>query len=154
MLIFRNVTTTIGYIALNFYTEIPGSWRRNLYDFGDPLTFLLAPPSGPILCFIACKACDSPISCTFYVAPSTTVPECSLSMTVDSESCYVAGYLPLILNPAHHVETFFLRRYCVHVEGFCFFFFFLAPVILFFSRKSQEKETGNTVKGLTAESNP
>ena len=38
-----NISTTIGCIAVTFHTVIRGPQRMNPHDFGEPLTFLLAP---------------------------------------------------------------------------------------------------------------
>ncbi len=41
-----NISTTIGWIVIKFCTDVHGSQRMNPTDFGDPLTFSLAPPAG------------------------------------------------------------------------------------------------------------
>ncbi len=49
-----NISTTFGWIALKFCTDIHGAQRINPNDFGDPLTFPLAPPAG-ITYHLSCK---------------------------------------------------------------------------------------------------
>ncbi len=41
----RNISTTIGWINMKFCTNIHGPQKMNPKNFGDPLTFPLAPPS-------------------------------------------------------------------------------------------------------------
>lgn len=40
------VSTTIGWIAMKFDTDIHVSFRMNINNSGDPVTFYLAPSSG------------------------------------------------------------------------------------------------------------
>ena len=37
---------TIEWIAMKFTTDLHGPWTIHSRDFGDPLTFSLAPPEG------------------------------------------------------------------------------------------------------------
>ncbi len=43
-LLFQTEVSTVGWIAMEFCTDIHGFQRMNPNDFGDPLTFPLAPP--------------------------------------------------------------------------------------------------------------
>lgn len=43
---YENISRTVGWIAKKYFTGIPVAQGRNPTHFGDPVTFLLAPPLG------------------------------------------------------------------------------------------------------------
>lgn len=41
-----NISATVRWISLKFYTDVQGTKRLNFNDFGDSLTFYVVPPAG------------------------------------------------------------------------------------------------------------